>query len=468
LEHCGDWVVDPGELCDDGNLEGFDSCHADCGQSLKGCGNGVVDPGEECDDGNADNWDGCTLACQQAEQQVPEDGCSATESNDWPDVAVAPDGRFMVVWRHHDGLQHGVRRRLYDAEGLPTSSSFEVSEQICPPGQNCGSFVGFPRVILGEEGGFTVFWQVNGGQAPVAVGTYRRRFNADGGALGPAELLRADTSWYRVSGVRDGSHLVATSGQISAVQRYAPNGTLDGSEISMMALSFQHCPVATNAAGKFAVVCPSRYSYGSYSIMVSFYDRAGESLAGPIALDHQEDPALYFTSAVLGAALSDDDQLLATWWLGHLPQDPYECYFAAVDASGASVIPRQECNPFEGQVLEAPAIYGGAIPNALAARPDGSFVLAFQLIDTLIDPDNVVYRPGSYIRRFDATGSSVGTLEKISLYYNSLATDTPVGVADHGHVVAVFTGEYSYHPVPYPPDAECNREVYMRVFDRWW
>lgn len=44
---CGNGVVDPGEQCDDGNVEDGDHCSHDC--SIEECGNGVLDPGEDCD-----------------------------------------------------------------------------------------------------------------------------------------------------------------------------------------------------------------------------------------------------------------------------------------------------------------------------------------------------------------------------------------------------------------------------------
>ncbi len=49
---CGNGIVDPGEMCDDGNLLSNDMCRADC-RSDETCGNGVIDfhLGEECDCG---------------------------------------------------------------------------------------------------------------------------------------------------------------------------------------------------------------------------------------------------------------------------------------------------------------------------------------------------------------------------------------------------------------------------------
>ena len=59
---CGDGVIEPGEECDDGSANGpSSSCTAAC--TLAACGDGLVGPGEECDDANEDDTDSCTVAC---------------------------------------------------------------------------------------------------------------------------------------------------------------------------------------------------------------------------------------------------------------------------------------------------------------------------------------------------------------------------------------------------------------------
>lgn len=65
---CGNGIVDPGELCDDGNIINGDGCAADC-KSAEACGDGVVntDAGEVCDDGNTVDGDGCSGNCRSNE-----------------------------------------------------------------------------------------------------------------------------------------------------------------------------------------------------------------------------------------------------------------------------------------------------------------------------------------------------------------------------------------------------------------
>ena len=59
---CGDGILDPGEMCDDGNNEDGDGCSAMC--TLEPfCGDGNLDPGEACDDGNNVDGDGCSAIC---------------------------------------------------------------------------------------------------------------------------------------------------------------------------------------------------------------------------------------------------------------------------------------------------------------------------------------------------------------------------------------------------------------------
>jgi cysteine-rich repeat protein len=63
---CGNGVIDPGEICDDGNLVNGDDCSRDC-QSSTTCGNGTIDPGEACDDSNNVSGDGCSADCRSDE-----------------------------------------------------------------------------------------------------------------------------------------------------------------------------------------------------------------------------------------------------------------------------------------------------------------------------------------------------------------------------------------------------------------
>ncbi len=62
---CGNAILEPGEECDDGNLEEDDGCDAACRIiTPPACGDGYLGRGEECDDGNREPYDGCDPACR--------------------------------------------------------------------------------------------------------------------------------------------------------------------------------------------------------------------------------------------------------------------------------------------------------------------------------------------------------------------------------------------------------------------
>lgn len=63
---CGNGIFEPGEFCDDGNLEPGDGCGPDCRRE-QFCGDGVRDEGELCDDGDNLSGDGCRSDCQSIE-----------------------------------------------------------------------------------------------------------------------------------------------------------------------------------------------------------------------------------------------------------------------------------------------------------------------------------------------------------------------------------------------------------------
>ncbi len=89
---CGNGIVEPDEICDDGNTEDNDECSADC-KRTPACGDGVIDPGEACDDGNIQAGDGCSTQCT-----LERCGNGTLDSNELCDNgAQCADGRTCVT-----------------------------------------------------------------------------------------------------------------------------------------------------------------------------------------------------------------------------------------------------------------------------------------------------------------------------------------------------------------------------------
>jgi cysteine-rich repeat protein len=62
---CGNAEIDPGEACDDGNVDNTDNCLENC--TLAVCGDGFMQAGlEQCDDNNDDADDSCVPGCYAA------------------------------------------------------------------------------------------------------------------------------------------------------------------------------------------------------------------------------------------------------------------------------------------------------------------------------------------------------------------------------------------------------------------
>ena len=96
-----------------------------------------------------------------------------------PDVAVAPDGGFVVTWRDgdvvtqgRDGDLAGVFARRYSALGVPLGNDFQVNATTI------SSQLG-ARVAARPDGGFTIVWR-SLNQDGDEFGIFAQRYNKDG------------------------------------------------------------------------------------------------------------------------------------------------------------------------------------------------------------------------------------------------------------------------------------------------
>jgi len=110
----------------------------------------------------------------------------STEHQDYPDIAVVPDGRFIVAWHsvQQDGSGYGVYARRYNADGTRTGPEFQINEYTL-------SNQSWARVAADHFGGFTVVWQ-SFGQDGSRNGVYGHRYQWDGTPEG--NLFRGNTT----------------------------------------------------------------------------------------------------------------------------------------------------------------------------------------------------------------------------------------------------------------------------------
>ena len=78
---CGNGMADPGETCDDGDLDDCDGCDSNCTPS-GACGNGITCAPEQCDDGNTLAGDCCGATCAFEAAALPCDDGDACTNGD--------------------------------------------------------------------------------------------------------------------------------------------------------------------------------------------------------------------------------------------------------------------------------------------------------------------------------------------------------------------------------------------------
>ncbi|MCG8458924.1 MAG: DUF11 domain-containing protein [Holophagales bacterium] len=120
-----------------------------------------------------------------------------TGSDEFPDVAIDSEGRFIVVWSgpialgdDDDGFS--IQARRFASDGTPVASQFQVntyttSDQV------------FPAVAYRENGDFVVVWNSYGSIGYTNQGsTQGQRFSSDGSKLGDQFQINVATTSYQL------------------------------------------------------------------------------------------------------------------------------------------------------------------------------------------------------------------------------------------------------------------------------
>jgi hypothetical protein len=203
---------------------------------------------------------------------------------EYPSVAVAPDGHFVVVWTSvfQDGNTQGVFGQRYDSAGVAQGEEFQINSFTI------GAQT-YPSVASDASGNFVVVWDSNG-QDGSGKGIFGQRYDSAGVPLGSEFRVNSYTTnaqsmpfvaldaggnfvvaWH--SYFQDGSYLGIFG------QRYDAGGVPQGNEfrINSYTASNQTRPsVTSDASGNFVVVWDSYGQDGDgFGIFGQRYDSAG-------------------------------------------------------------------------------------------------------------------------------------------------------------------------------------------------
>lgn len=110
---------------------------------------------------------------------------STTGAQYAPDLAVTPDGRFVIVWDSDDGSYLGVFGQRYDSAGNPAGSEFRVNTATLDEQHHAA-------VDVDSAGNFTVAWATNYSDGSY-FGIAARRFDSSGAPLGTEFLVNTHT-----------------------------------------------------------------------------------------------------------------------------------------------------------------------------------------------------------------------------------------------------------------------------------
>ncbi len=208
-----------------------------------------------------------------------------------PDVATGADGRFVAVWQDGRGDTEpiSVMARIFDAAGKPRSGEILVTRHVSVP------FLERLSVAMAPDGRFVVVW-AGGQENPYLI--FGRRFAADGRPLGPRFPLAQSERTQETPDVAmapDGSFVTVWTqwGEGTAevntgiyLRRFGPDGRpLGPAVVAIDAYEEQSAPrVALRPDGSFVITWQD-WRRQTYAVMARLFSRSGVAIGDELVVD---------------------------------------------------------------------------------------------------------------------------------------------------------------------------------------
>jgi cysteine-rich repeat protein len=258
------------------------------------CGDGIVDPGETCDDGNLESGDGCNPGCVAPQERVYNSTIQRGQS--CPRIAFYAGGASLLVFDDDSAsppdvdTSGAVRARHFDADGAPTGADFVVHQSVAAEQEEGNAAADEIAIVVWED--------KSGGTADVRA----RAFSQIGGALGPeAGLGEIEMGEQRYPAIAAGSSgflavwLDETKGEIRG-RRIDRSGTVSGPELTIGDADGR--PDVAWGADRFLVVWSVTSTETDMDVLARFVGWDGAMSApftvNAIVRSGQTDPALAF------------------------------------------------------------------------------------------------------------------------------------------------------------------------------
>jgi S-layer family protein len=369
-------------------------------------------------------WPHGLFAQVPAGGEVQIDSWSA-DSEHRPQVAVEPDGDFVVVWesRGQDGSGLGLFGRRFDAAGAPRGSEFPINSYTT--GDQWESDVAIER-----NGTFIVVWRSvqNGGPESRIVG---RRFDGSGSPLGPEFIVNSSTTGSHivpaVGFAADGRFVVAWAvrhgvAESVAARRFDRHGNPTGADLLVAIAGMQrYTDVAVTADGAFVVVWDGSGDGSGRGILARRYDAGGSPL-GPQFIVNT------YTSGYQNYPSVDASPTggFIVAWSGHTPNDASDWGVSAQRFDEAG-------NPLGGEAqvnTETLSYQYFHQTDAVSHDAAGNFVITW----TSYDGSSW----GAFGQRFDAAGARRGSEFRINVTTADTQNFVSVGADPVGNFVATW------------------------------
>ena len=351
------------------------------------------------------------------------------EQND-PSVAVASDGRYAIVWTDDsdlDGDGAGVFGQLFDSDGTPAGSQFQVNgatigfqaggdvaftpngdfvavwmsnndvrgQRFSSSGATIGTefpvnipapgFQGAPGIVAGTSGGFVVVWSDVSGRDGDYFGIFGKRFNSSANPVSgefQVNTYTVGTQAFQRRGAiaadANGAFVVAwqstgQDGYLDGVfaQRFTNLGAKNGAEFqaNTHTISWQRSTAAAAAPnGDFVIAWIGYNQDGDWTgIFSRRFASSGAPLTGEIQINTYTENAQGNPGIDVAAAGNGD--FVVTWESQYQDASEFGVFAKFVSKSGVALTPELQVNTYT---------FGDQRLPAIGASPDGNFVVAWQ------------------------------------------------------------------------------------------
>lgn len=260
------------------------------------------------------------------------------------DIAIATDGSFVVVWDHYNGSNgYDSLARVYNADGSPKTDEFIVH-------QSTSGHQWLPNVAMAPEGHFTIVWTEASGRDGNGAGVYMRSFDPDAHASSDDELVNSQTNGHQHQGdiAMNKDYCVITytdmsgadgsgNGVFGRLIRLADNYKYNTQQINVQSSGNQDMPsIAMRTDGRFVIAWVSASQDGDAAgIFARMFPLSLSNPTGTgISSGNSEFQVNTYTASdqiYPSVAMSGDGYFLISWHSQNQDGTPYAIYAQRYD-----------------------------------------------------------------------------------------------------------------------------------------